>query len=161
VKTTKSVPETYVVLSGGVGGSLFLRGLLDHLSPSEVTAVVNTGDDIEMYGLHISPDVDINLYALTGRIDEERKWGRADESWTVQNTLKADLGLKPWFNLGDRDLAAHLYRTQRLRDGATLCEVTREMAQHLGVACHLMPMSDQRVAIHLLTDQVRCTFRNT
>jgi LPPG:FO 2-phospho-L-lactate transferase len=79
----QSAPETYVVLSGGVGGSRFLCGLLDHLAPAEVTAVVNTADDIEMYGLHVSPDVDINLYALTGRVDEERMWGRANESWTV------------------------------------------------------------------------------
>lgn len=143
----------YVVLAGGVGGSRFVRGLVSAVDPAAVTVIVNTGDDIERYGLHISPDVDINLYALSGRLDEERGWGRPDETWHTQDVLKADFGVDAWFNLGDRDLGAHLYRTGRLRDGATLSQVTAEMVESLGVPCTVLPMSDQSVQTYLATDR--------
>src|SRR5919199_6887115 len=107
------------VLSGGVGGARFLRGLVDVLDPADVTAIVNVGDDLEVLGLHVSPDLDSVLYALAGIADEERGWGRADETWSALETVAA-LGGDAWFRLGDRDLGVHLVRTQALRNGERL-----------------------------------------
>lgn len=143
----------YVVFAGGVGGSRFVRGLLAAVPSEDVTVIVNTGDDIERFGLHISPDIDINLYALSGRLDEERGWGRAGETWACQEILRTDFGVEAWFNLGDRDLAAHLYRTHRLQGGASLSTVTAEMAKAFGLGCRVLPMSDQPAATYLDTDQ--------
>lgn len=149
----------YVVLAGGVGGSRFVRGLLEAVPPEQVTVIVNTGDDLERFGLHISPDIDINLYALSGRLDEERGWGRPQETWHCQELLRADFGVDTWFNLGDRDLATHLYRTGRLRAGATLSQVTAEMARAFGVVCRVLPMSDDPVATYLETDRGEMHFQ--
>jgi LPPG:FO 2-phospho-L-lactate transferase len=143
----------YVVLAGGVGGSRFVRGLIAAVPPQDVTVIVNTGDDIERYGLHISPDIDINLYTLSGRLDEARGWGREQETWHSQDLLKRDFGVDAWFNLGDRDLAAHLYRTGRMREGASLSQVTAEMARSLGVQCRVLPMTDDPLETYLATDQ--------
>lgn len=142
----------YAVLAGGVGGSRFVSGLVQVVPPEQVTVIVNTGDDVEMYGLHVSPDVDINLYTLAGILDPERKWGWVGETWVTQDVLKQYYGLEPWFNLGDRDLATHLFRTMHLRQGATLSQVTDLMRQRLGVRARVLPMSDQPVATHLRTD---------
>src|SRR5881398_4174144 len=103
-----------VVLSGGVGGARFVQGLVDVVEPSDVTVVGNVGDDLEVLGLHVSPDLDSVLYALAGLADEERGWGRADETWNALATVEA-LGGEAWFRLGDRDLGLHLVRTQALR----------------------------------------------
>ncbi len=105
------------MLSGGVGGARFLRGLVGVVDPGNVSIIGNVADDIEILGLHVSPDLDSILYALAGLADEERGWGRADESWRALETV-AQLGGEAWFSLGDRDLGLHLVRTQLLRDGS-------------------------------------------
>ncbi len=133
-----------VALAGGVGAAKLLAGLVTVVDPSEVTAVVNTGDDLELHGLHISPDIDSVTYALAGLDNKATGWGVVDETWTVAENLKA-IGGAAWFQLGDRDLATHLFRTQRLSEGATLSEVTAELTAARGVRAHLVPMSDQPV----------------
>ena len=129
------------VLSGGVGGARFLRGVVDAVPPADVTAIVNVGDDVEVLGLHVSPDVDSVLYALAGVADEERGWGRADETWNALRSV-ASLGGESWFRLGDRDLGLHLVRTQALREGATLTQATRRIAEALGLRVTLLPATD-------------------
>jgi LPPG:FO 2-phospho-L-lactate transferase len=132
------------VLSGGVGGARFLRGLVGVVDPSNVSIVGNIADDIEILGLHVSPDLDSILYALAGVADEERGWGRADESWRALETV-GQLGGEAWFSLGDRDLGLHLVRTQLLRDGVPLSQVTSQLAHSLGLEVALLPASDQSV----------------
>src|SRR5215813_5525822 len=112
-----------VALSGGVGGARFLRGLVRATDPAGVTVVGNVGDDVEVLGLHVSPDLDSILYALAGVADEERGWGRADETWNALESAGALAG-EAWFRLGDRDIGLHLVRTQALRDGAPLSQAT-------------------------------------
>ena len=119
------------VLSGGIGGARFLRGLVGVVDPSDVTIVGNVGDDLEVLGLHVSPDLDSVLYTLTGLADEERGWGRADETWHALDTV-ARLGGESWFRLGDRDIGLHLVRTQLLREGVPLSEATERIAHALG-----------------------------
>ena len=123
-----SVPAVIVVLCGGVGAARFLRGLLEVVPAEEVTAVVNVGDDCELHGLHISPDIDTIVYTLSGAIDPERGWGLEGETWRAMEGLAryAGAGAVTWFNLGDQDLATHLWRTGRRREGATTSEVTRD-----------------------------------
>jgi LPPG:FO 2-phospho-L-lactate transferase len=118
------------------------------VAPGDITAVVNTGDDTELHGLHISPDLDTVTYTLAGLNDDERGWGLAGETWSVMDSLDR-LGGETWFRLGDRDLATHLYRTQRLAGGATLSEVTSEITAALGVSVRLVPMSDDPVRTRL------------
>ncbi|HEX4244913.1 MAG TPA: 2-phospho-L-lactate transferase, partial [Acidimicrobiales bacterium] len=137
-----------VSLAGGVGAARFLRGLVRVLPPAEITAVVNIGDDTELHGLHISPDLDTVLYTLAGAINAETGWGLTGESWTVMEALER-LGGLTWFRLGDKDLATHFYRTQRLAEGATLSEVTTELARSWGVRVHLVPVSDDPVRTRL------------
>ncbi len=114
----------------------------------DVTAVVNTGDDMVLHGLSISPDLDTVLYTLTGRNDEERGWGLAGETWRVMEALET-LGGAAWFRLGDLDLATHLYRTQRLAEGATLSQVSAELCERLGLRLRMLPMSDEPVRTRL------------
>jgi LPPG:FO 2-phospho-L-lactate transferase len=133
-----------VVLSGGVGGARFLRGLVAVVDPGNVSIIGNVADDLEVLGMHVSPDLDSILYALTGLADEERGWGRADESWHALETV-ARLGGEAWFSLGDRDLGLHLVRTQLLREGATLSEATHRISKALGLASELLPASDDPV----------------
>lgn len=143
-----------VVLAGGVGAARFLRGLVRVVDPARLTVVVNTGDDTVMHGLHISPDLDTVTYTLAEAIDPERGWGLRDESWRVMESLRRYETLRPdeseaagtWFNLGDRDLATHLYRTARLREGATLSAVTAEIAAAWDVPVRVLPMCDEPVA---------------
>jgi LPPG:FO 2-phospho-L-lactate transferase len=130
-----------VVLSGGVGGARFLRGLVEVADPSSVTVIGNVGDDVEVLGLHVSPDLDSILYALAGVADEERGWGRADETWQAMEVV-AGLGGDAWFQLGDRDVGLHLVRTQALRGGESLSSVTRSFAAALGVDVTLLPATD-------------------
>ena len=129
------------VLSGGVGGARFVRGLAETLDPGQVTVVVNVGDDLEVLGLHVSPDLDSVLYALAGLNDEERGWGRAGESWHALETVTA-LGGEDWFRLGDRDLGLHLVRTQALRAGEPLSAVTTRLAGALGIRTRVLPATD-------------------
>jgi LPPG:FO 2-phospho-L-lactate transferase len=135
-------------LAGGVGAARLLRGLVGVVPPAEVTAVVNTGDDTVLHGLLICPDLDTVTYTLAGLNDDDRGWGLAGESWTVMQALER-LGGESWFRLGDRDLATHLYRTQRLADGASLSELTAEITAALGVGARLLPMSDDPVRTRL------------
>jgi LPPG:FO 2-phospho-L-lactate transferase len=134
----------HTVLAGGVGAARYLVGATEAFDPREVTAVVNVADDIVLHGLSISPDLDTCTYTLAGAIDPSRGWGLVDESWQAMTEL-GRYGGDDWFGLGDRDLGTHLYRTQRLRDGASLTEVTAEITAAWGVACRLLPVSDDRI----------------
>jgi LPPG:FO 2-phospho-L-lactate transferase len=138
------------VLSGGVGGARFVQGLVDVVEPSDVTVVGNVGDDLEVLGLHVSPDLDSILYALAGLNDERRGWGRADETWRVLETV-GSLGGETWFQLGDLDLGLHLVRTQALRAGEPLSRVTQQLAQALGIEPHLLPATDDRLRTWIQT----------
>jgi LPPG:FO 2-phospho-L-lactate transferase len=135
-------------LAGGVGAARFLRGLVEVVPGHEVTAVVNTGDDTDLHGLHISPDVDTVIYTLADAINPETGWGLVDESWRVMASLE-QLGGITWFRLGDRDLATHCYRTQRLSEGAALHQVTEELRRAWGIEIRIIPMSDDPVRTHL------------
>lgn len=135
-------------LAGGVGAARFLRGLLAVCDPADVTAIVNTGDDVVLHGLHISPDIDTVTYTLADAINPATGWGLVDETWTVMDALERYRGIT-WFRLGDRDLATHLFRTQRLGEGATLSAVTREVAASWGLGLRILPMSDDRVETKL------------
>ena len=132
------------VVAGGVGAARMLGGLVQVVDPSSITAVVNTGDDVELHGLHISPDIDTITYTLAGAVNPETGWGLIGETWQAMEAL-ARYGGMTWFNLGDRDLGTHLYRTQRLREGATLTEVTGEIASAWDLGLRLVPMSDDPV----------------
>ena len=132
------------VLSGGVGGARFVRGLVDAIEPGDVTVVGNVGDDLEVLGLHVSPDLDSIVYALAGVNDEERGWGRADESWRALETVR-ELGGESWFQLGDLDLGLHLVRTQALRAGEPLSAVTSRIARAFGIEASVLPASDDRL----------------
>jgi LPPG:FO 2-phospho-L-lactate transferase len=140
-----------VALAGGVGAGRFLRGLVRIHPAEQLVVIVNTGDDLRMHGLAISPDLDSVTYTLAGRADEERGWGLAGETWNVRDAL-VRLGEPGWFGLGDRDIATHLYRTRRLAEGATLSQVTAELCGRMGVAAHLLPMSDDRVETRVGVD---------
>jgi LPPG:FO 2-phospho-L-lactate transferase len=133
-----------VVLAGGVGGARFLRGLVAVVDPATVVIVGNVADDVELLGLHVSPDLDTILYTLSGRSDEERGWGRAGETWNVLETVD-QLGGEAWFKLGDRDIGLHLVRTEALRAGETLGAVTERLARAFGLECALLPATDDRL----------------
>lgn len=153
-----SLPESppltrsVTVVSGGVGAARFLRGLMDVVEHAAITAVVNTGDDTILHGLNISPDLDTVTYTLAEAIDPERGWGLVDETWRAMEALGRYAKVRPdgsgaapqWFNLGDQDLATHFYRTARLAEGASLTQVTAEIARAWGLEIHVVPMSDQR-----------------
>jgi LPPG:FO 2-phospho-L-lactate transferase len=130
-----------VVLTGGVGGARFLRGVVDVVPPAEVTAIVNVGDDLEVLGVHVSPDVDSVVYALAGVADDDRGWGRARETWNALETVTA-LDGPAWFRLGDRDLGLHLVRTEALRAGQPLSAVTRRVTQAFGIETTVLPATD-------------------
>jgi LPPG:FO 2-phospho-L-lactate transferase len=139
-----------VELAGGVGGAKLADGLQAELG-SDLTVVVNTGDDLVMHGLEIWPDHDTVAYTLAGLDDVDRGWGLAGETWTVMDALST-LGEEPWFRLGDRDLAIHLWRTGRLREGARPTTVARELAGRLGLAATILPMTDEPVRTEVRTD---------
>jgi LPPG:FO 2-phospho-L-lactate transferase len=138
-----------VLFSGGVGGARFAAGVVDVVGEG-LTVVGNVGDDLEVLGLHVSPDLDSVLYTLAGVGDQERGWGRADESWHALETV-AELGGEAWFRLGDRDLGLHLVRTQALGDGERLSEVTARLAAALGLEATLLPATDDRLRTWLET----------
>ena len=138
------------VRSGGVGGARFVRGLVESLPPADVTVIGNVGDDVEVLGVHVSPDLDSVLYALAGLNDEERGWGRAGETWNALGTVSG-LGGEDWFRLGDLDLGLHLVRTQALRAGVPLSAVTRRLGEALGVATPLLPATDNELRTWLDT----------
>lgn len=138
------------VLAGGVGGARFLAGLVRVVDPEAVTVIGNVGDDLEFYGLHISPDLDTVTYTLAGVVHPGQGWGRAGETFRVQAEL-GRFGLPTWFRLGDLDLATHIYRTWRLRAGARLSQVTAEVARAFGLKVRLLPATDDPVRTRLLT----------
>ena len=138
------------VLTGGGGGARFLRGVVDTVDPAGVTAIVNVGDDLEVLGLAVSPDLDSVLYALAGLGDDERGWGRADESWNAISAA-AQFGGEAWFRLGDRDLGLHLMRTQALHDGLPLSAVTARLVAAVGLEATIIPATDGRLRTWLET----------
>jgi LPPG:FO 2-phospho-L-lactate transferase len=139
-----------VLLSGGGGGARFARGLAASLATGGLTVVGNVGDDVEILGLHISPDLDSLLYTLAGLIDDERGWGREGESWAALEAA-AEWGGEDWFRLGDRDLGLHLVRTSALRAGMQLSAVTRRLGEHAGIETKLVPATDGRLRTHVVT----------
>ena len=136
--------EKYLALSGGVGGAKLALGLSRILAKEQLTIVANTGDDFEHLGLYISPDVDTLLYTLAGINNKTLGWGRADETWGFLEAVR-QLGMESWFQLGDKDMALHVYRSNRLRQGALLSEVIAELGLKLGVETSVVPMSDEPV----------------
>ena len=134
-----------MVLAGGVGAARMLRGIVAVRDPATVTAIVNVADDVELHGLHVSPDLDTVTYTVAGAIDPERGWGLAGETWHAMEALARYPGAITWFNLGDRDLATHLFRTHRLREGAPLSQVTAEIAAAWGLRLRLLPASDDPI----------------
>jgi LPPG:FO 2-phospho-L-lactate transferase len=139
-----------VALSGGIGGAKLALGLSRILPPEDLLVVANVGDDFEHLGLHVSPDIDTLLYTLAGLDNRTQGWGRADESWHFMETLRA-LGGADWFALGDRDLAVHVERTHRLRQGQSLSQITADFARRLGVAPRVLPVTDDPVRTRLQT----------
>ena len=152
-KSISTITGVIAVLAGGVGAARFLRGLMLEVEPQLITSLVNTGDDTVLHGLHISPDLDTVTYTLSGSIDAERGWGLENETWTAMGALTKYAANRPsnsqaaptWFNLGDKDLATHFYRTARLAEGATLAQVTTEIAQAWGLDIQLIPMTNDNV----------------
>jgi len=140
-----------VALAGGVGAARFLRGLVQVIDPASLTVVVNTADDVERHGLWISPDIDSVLYTLSGLHDEERGWGLRDETWNALAALRA-LGEETWFQLGDRDLATHVWRTARRRAGTPLSAITAQQGRALGVSVRVLPMSDDVVTTRVVCE---------
>jgi len=137
-------PFDVAVICGGVGAARFLRGLVRAVDPARVCAIVNTADDMRLHGLAISPDLDTCTYTLAEVINPETGWGLVGETWQAKETLDR-YGGQTWFGLGDRDLGTHLYRTQRLAEGATLSEATREITAAWDLALSIVPMSDDPV----------------
>ncbi len=156
------------VLAGGVGAARFLVGLTAVVDPAEVTAIVNTGDDVELHGLWVSPDLDTVTYTLAGAINPETGWGLAGETWNALDALRRYEHARPegsraggtWFGLGDRDLATHLYRTARRREGAPLSTVVGEIARAWGLEVRLLPMSDDPVPTIVTVDDREIGFQD-
>ena len=145
-------------LAGGIGASKFLLGLSRVMPPEEITVIANTGDDIEMFGLRVCPDIDTVIYTLAGVINEETGWGIARDTfdalkWIARYTDAA------WFNLGDRDLATHIYRTHALHQGRTLTEVTEHISRSLGVRSRILPMTDSYTPTRVVTDEGEMHFQ--
>ena len=139
-----------VVLAGGVGAARFLQGVVQVVPQQQLTVIVNTGDDRDFYGLHVSPDLDIVMYTLAGLVNEAHGWGICDDTYHTMQQLTR-YGNEDWFLLGDRDLATHIHRTNLLRQGKTLSQVTDLLRIQLGLQLGILPMSDQPVATHIQT----------
>ncbi|MDG2111786.1 MAG: 2-phospho-L-lactate transferase [Actinomycetota bacterium] len=147
------------VIAGGVGAAKFLRGLAQVVEPSNITAVVNVADDFRLHGLAISPDLDTVTYTLSNQVNPETGWGRVGESWRVMEELER-YGGETWFSLGDLDLALHMFRTQRLADGATLTDVTAEVARAWELELALLPVSNDPIATRLVVDEGEIDFQD-
>lgn len=147
-----------VIFTGGTGGAKLVQGLQQVVAPENLTVIVNTGDDLEWWGLHVSPDIDSVLYALAGLLSKDRGWGVEGDSFRCVDRMK-QLGQPSWFSLGDLDLATHLTRTMTLRAGTTLTEATAALAKKLGVRARVLPMSDDRVSTMLETENGTLRFQ--
>ena len=139
-------------LAGGVGAAKLLAGMAKVISPREIIVVGNTGDDIQLYGLHVSPDLDITAYSLAGIVDEAKGWGIRGDTFRCLDTLRQYTGFG-WFNLGDRDLATHIFRTNLLKQNYTLTEVTRKICDTLGVGATILPMTDDQFETRIVTKE--------
>jgi len=146
------------ILTGGTGGAKFVQGMVKVVDPREVTVIVNTGDDLRWWGLHVSPDVDSVMYALGGQLSQERGWGVEGDTFECLARMK-QFGADAWFQLGDRDLATHLRRTELLRNGATLSEATADIAASFGIQSRILPMSDERVETRIVSDSRELSFQ--
>ncbi|MEM3565558.1 MAG: 2-phospho-L-lactate transferase [Candidatus Bathyarchaeia archaeon] len=149
---------TVVALAGGVGAAKLLKGLIKVVPPKNLFIIGNVGDDIELYGLHISPDLDIIMYTLAGIVDEEKGWGIAGDTFNCLEML-GRLGFETWFRLGDRDLATHIIRTKMLREGMTLSQATAKLCRILGVKANLIPMSDNPVRTKIQSGSMLLEFQ--
>jgi LPPG:FO 2-phospho-L-lactate transferase len=147
------------VLSGGVGGARFIQGLLDAIDPAGVTVIANVGDDLEVFGLHVSPDVDTLLYTLGGESDEERGWGRRNETWNALHSA-SDLGAETWFQLGDRDLGLHLARREALDRGEPLSSIIDRFARAFGIGARILPATDDRLRTWVDTPEGELSFQD-
>ncbi|HEY1372170.1 MAG TPA: 2-phospho-L-lactate transferase [Candidatus Binatia bacterium] len=149
---------TLAILTGGTGGAKLVEGLSHEAAPEELAIVCNTGDDIVLHGLHISPDIDTIAYTLAGVIDREKGWGVAGDTFAALEWLGKH-GEETWFKLGDRDLARHVARTRMLREGATLSQATARLSTALGISSRLLPMSDERVETRVTTPEGEISFQ--
>lgn len=145
-------------LAGGIGASKFLLGLSRVMPPEDITIIANTGDDIELSGLRVCPDIDTVIYTLAGVINEETGWGVKQDTFECLKWI-AQYTDAPWFNLGDRDLATHIYRTDALRQGQTLTEVTAHISRSLGVLSRILPMTDRYTPTRVVTDKGEMHFQ--
>ncbi|MFX1447387.1 MAG: 2-phospho-L-lactate transferase [Promethearchaeota archaeon] len=141
----------YLVLAGGVGAAKFIEGLANVIDPALLKIVINTADDIELYGLRICPDIDIITYTLANIVDKQKGWGIQDETFNCLNALKSYYDFE-WFNLGDKDLATHIYRTDLFKKGYNKTEITSLICEKLGIRSQLIPMSNEEVQTYIITD---------
>jgi LPPG:FO 2-phospho-L-lactate transferase len=146
-------------LAGGVGASKFLDGLCRVMPPEDVSIIVNTGDDIEMFGLYIAPDLDIVTYTLAEVVNRENGWGLAGDSFNCLEQLLVYTGTDRWFNLGDRDLATHIFRTQRMRQGLALSEIAEQLRVSLGVKSRILPMTNTHTPTTIMTEEGEMHFQ--
>ncbi len=149
----------YTVFAGGVGASRFLQGLIEVVDPPGIAVISNTGDDVEMFGLHVSPDIDIVIYAIAGAVNPETGWGLQGDTFAVVEALQR-YGYERWFNLGDRDLATAIHRTRLLRAGQPMHEVVAAIARAWGVACTMLPMSNERVETRIAGPEGELAFQD-
>lgn len=149
----------HTVFAGGVGASRFLQGLVQVVDPAGLTVISNTGDDVEVFGLHVSPDVDIVIYALAGAVNPETGWGLAGDTFAVMEALQR-YGYDRWFNLGDRDLATAIHRTRLLRVETPMHEVIAGLATAWGLTCTILPMSNQRIETRITTPTGELPFQD-
>ena len=146
-----------VVLTGGTGGAKFVAGLAMVVPPEEITCIVNTGDDLDWWGLRVCPDLDSITYTLAGRVSRERGWGVEGDTFQCRDAMK-EYGEPAWFSVGDKDLAVHLLRTQMLRQGKTLTGATAEIALRLGVTATILPMTEDAVETRIGTPEGEMSF---
>ena len=145
------------VLTGGTGGAKFVDGLRQIVPPEDLTVIVNTGDDLRWWGLYVSPDVDSITYVLAGKLSQERGWGVKDDTFFCLKTM-GQMGEPNWFQIGDRDLALHIFRSKLLAEGKTLSEATDEIATRLDIKAHILPMSNSRIETRVLTPAGELSF---
>ena len=157
--TAPESPGHVLALCGGIGGAKLALGLYRVLDPNDLTVVVNTGDDFEHLGLHVSPDLDTVLYTLGGVADPERGWGRAEETWQFMNSLR-QAGGETWFQLGDRDLATHVLRTEWLKSGRPLSAFASHLCKQFSISARILPMSDDAVSTIVVTDDGDLPFQH-